>query len=86
MSQKDLYELPSKDAWGAMKEIKDRELSHLKVTSGEDRTILDAPLSLDLRFIPRVFSAPFQAIGLVTSIFARMLHTRIALHVKDHEE
>jgi len=69
-----------------MKEIKDRELSHLKIATGEDTTILDAPLSLDLRWIPRVFTAPFQAIGLVTSIFARMLNARITLHVKDDEE
>jgi len=86
MSKKDIYELPSKGAWRAMKEIKDRELYHLNVSTGEDTTILDAPLSLNLRWIPRAFTAPFQAIGLVTSIFARMLNTRINLHVKDNEE
>lgn len=69
-----------------MKEIKDRELCHLKVTTGENTPILDSPLALNLRFIPKVFTAPFQAVGLVISIFARMLNTKITLNLKDNEE
>ena len=85
MPKKDYVELPSTSAWRAMKEIKERELRHLNVSIGENKTILDAPLRLNLRYIPRVFTAPLQAVGLVTSIFARMLNTRITLHVKDDE-
>jgi len=86
MWKRDIYEFPSKGAWRAMKEIKDRELYHLNISTGVDTTILDTQLSLNLRWIPRIFTAPFQAVGLVTSIFARTLNTRITLHVKDNEE
>lgn len=86
MSKKDIFELPSKDAWRAMKEIKDRELCSLKVTTCKETTIIDSPIAFNLRFIPRAFTAPLQAIGLVTSIFARMTNTKITLHVKDNEK
>lgn len=86
MPKKDYLELPSKGAWWAMKEIKERELSHLEVTTGEDTTILDSPVALDLRLIPKVFTAPFQAVGLVTSIFAKMLNTRVTLGVKENDD
>jgi hypothetical protein len=86
MPEKDFYEFPSKGAWRDMKEIKDRELSHLNVSTSENKTILDSPMTLNLRFIPKAFTAPFQAVGLVTSIFASTLNTKITLHVKDNEE
>ena len=86
MPKKDYLELPSKGAWRAMKEIKERELSHLKVTTGIDTTILDSPVALDLRLIPKVFTAPFQAVGLVTSIFANMLNSKIALEMKEKDD
>ncbi len=86
MPIKDIFELPSKGAWRDMKEVKNRELCHLKVTTGEDVTILDSPVTLDFRLIPKIFTAPFRAVGLVTSIFARMTNTKLTLHVKDNEE
>lgn len=69
-----------------MKEIKERELSHLKVTTGEDTTILDSPVDLGLRLIPKVFTAPFQAVGTVTSIFAHMLNTKITLGLEENDD
>ncbi len=86
MPKKEFVELPSKRAWRTMKEIKDREIRHLNVSIGENKTVLDSPLNLNLRYIPRMFTGPFQAVGLVTSIFARMFNTRITLQVKDDEE
>lgn len=86
MPKKDVFELPSKGTWRAMKEVKDRELCHLKVTTGEHTTILDSPVVLNFRLIPKIFTAPFRAVGMVTSIFARMTNTKITLHVKENEE
>jgi hypothetical protein len=86
MPNKDIFELPSKRAWRDMKEVKDRELCHLKVTTGDNATILDSPVTLNFRLIPKVFTAPFRAVGLVTSIFTRMTNTKLTLYVKDHEE
>jgi hypothetical protein len=86
MSNKSDYELPSKGTWRAMKAVKNSELRNLKVTTGEKTTIIDAPVSINFRWIPKVFTAPFQAIGLVASIFARMTHTKITLQMKDHEK
>ena len=86
MPKKDTFELPLKDAWGAMKEVKDCELCHLKVTTGEHTTILDSPVALNLRLIPKIFTAPFRAAGMVISILTRMTNTKITLHLKDNEE
>ena len=86
MSKNSDYELPSKGTWRAMKAVKNSEISNLKITAGDQTTILDAPVSVNFRWIPKVFTAPFQAIGLVTSIFARMTHTKITLQMKDHEK
>jgi len=86
MSKRTDYELPSKGTWRAMKAVKNSELHNLKVTTDDNTTILDAPVSINFRWIPKMFTAPFQAIGLVTSIFARMTHTKIILQVKDHEK
>ena len=86
MSKKSDYELPSQGTWRAMKTVKNSEISNLKVTAGDQTTIMDAPVSINFRWIPKVFTAPFQAIGLVTSIFARMTHTKIILQVKDDEK
>ena len=86
MSKKTNYELPSKGTWRAMKAVKNSEISNLKVTTGDSTTIIDAPVFLNFRWIPKMFTAPFQAIGLVTSIFARMTHTKIILQVKDNEK
>ena len=86
MSKIDLIEIPSKEVWSAMKEVKNRDIRHLKVTSGEDTTIIDSTIVFNLRFIPRVFTAPLQAIGYVTSIFARITNTKITLHVKDDND
>ena len=86
MSKEDLIEIPSKGVWRAMKDVKNSDIRHLKVTHGEDRMILDAPITFNLRFIPKVFTAPLQAIGLVTSIFARMTHTKISLHVNKERD
>ena len=85
MSNKTEYVLPSKGTWRAMKAVKNSELRNLKVSAGDRTTIIDAPVSINFGWIPKVFTAPFQAIGLVTSIFARMTHTKIILQVKDHE-
>ena len=79
-------EFPSKGVWRAMKEVKNRDIHHLRVTSGENTTILDSPVNLNLRWIPKMFTAPLLAVGLVTSIFARMTNTRIILNVKDDED
>ena len=81
MSDKNVIELPSKGVWSAMKEVKNSEIRHMKITAGKDTSVIDAPIALDLRCIPRVFTAPLQAIGLVTSIFTRMTKTKITLHV-----
>jgi hypothetical protein len=86
MPKKDVFELPSKGTWRDMKEVKDRKLRHLKVTTGDNTTILDSPFAFNFRFIPKVFTAPFRAVGLVTSIFARLTNTKISLHMKDNEE
>ncbi len=86
MTNKDFLEIPSKGVWRAMKEVKNRDIRHLRVTSGENATILDAPLRFNLRWIPKVFTAPLQAVGLVTSIFARMTNTKIIINVKDDED
>jgi hypothetical protein len=86
MSKKELIEIPSKGVWSAMKRVKNGDIRHLKITAGEDRMIIDSPISFNLRFIPRVFTAPLQAIGMVASIFTRMTNTKISLHVnKDHD-
>ena len=86
MSNKDFIEIPSIGVWHAMKEVKNRDIRHLKVTSGENTTILDSPVTINLQIIPRIFTAPLQAVGLVTSIFARMTNTKITLHMKDDED
>lgn len=86
MPKKDFVKLPSKDAWRAMREIKNREVRHLNISIGENKTVLDSPLTINLRYIPRMFTAPFQAIGLVTSILARMFNTRITLQMKEDKE
>jgi len=85
MSKKDFIEITSKGVWSAMKEVKNRDIHNLKVTTGEETTIADSPIAFNLRFIPRVFTAPLQAVGLVTSIFARMTNTKITLHVENDE-
>lgn len=86
MSNKHSIELPSKGVWSAMKEVKNSEIRHLRVTSGKDRTVVDSPLAINLRFIPGVFTAPLQAAGLVASIFTRMTNTKITLEVsKDND-
>jgi len=86
MSKKNLIEIPSKSVWGAMKEVKNRDIRHLKVTAGEDTTIIDSPIVFNLRFIPKEFTAPLQAVGLVTSIFARMTNTKITLQIKNDQD
>ena len=83
MSEKNRIRIPDKGVWKSVKSVKNQKVNHLTVTAGEDTTIVDAPLTLNLRIIPRVFTAPMQAVGLVTSIFARMLNTRITLHLDD---
>lgn len=68
-----------------MKDAKNRTTKHVNIKIGETTPVLDAPLALNLRIIPRVFTAPFQALGLVVSIFARITHSRITLEIKDDE-
>jgi hypothetical protein len=86
MSNKHIIELRSKGVWSAMKEVKNSEIRHLKVTTGEDTKIIDTPIAFNLRLIPRVFTTPLQAVGLVTSIFSRMTNTNITLEVnKDND-
>jgi hypothetical protein len=79
MSNKETIELTSKGTWSTMKKVKNSDIRHVKVTTGEDTTILDSPMNFNLRIIPRVFTAPLQAVGLVASIFARMTNTKISL-------
>jgi len=86
MSGKETIELTSKGAWRAMKKVKHSDIRHIRVTAGTDTTILDSPINLNLRIIPRVFTAPFQAIGLVTSIFARMTRTKISLSIQSDQD
>ena len=62
MSNKETIELSSKGAWSAMRKVKNGDIQHLKVTRGEDTTLLDSPMNFNLHFIPRVFTAPLQAI------------------------
>jgi len=86
MSEKNRVQIPDKGIWSSIKHAKNQKVKHLTVRTGEDTTIIDAPITLDLRIIPKVFTAPLQAIGLVTSIFARMLNTNITLHLNDDKE
>ena len=86
MPNKHNIELPSKGIWSDMREVKNREIRHLKITAGEEKTVVDLPMTLDLRIIPRIFTAPFQALGLVTSIFTRMTNTKIRLQVNGEDE
>jgi len=86
MSEKNRIQIPDKGVWSSIKSAKNQKVKHLTVKAGEDTTIIDAPLALDLRIIPKVFTAPLQAVGLVTSIFARMLNTNITLHLNDDKE
>ena len=86
MSKNDLIEIPSKGVWRAMKQVKNSDIHHLRISAGKDTTILDSPIRLNLRFIPKVFTAPLQAIGLVTSIFARMTNTQITLQIKNDQD
>ena len=79
MSNNKSIELPSKGTWSAMKKVKNSDIHHLKVITGGDTTIIDSPMNFNLRIIPRVFTAPFQAVGLVASIFAWMTNTKISL-------
>jgi len=86
MSEKNRVKFPDKEVWSSVKSAKSQKINHLTVTAGENTTIIDAPLTLNLRVIPKVFTAPLQAIGLVTSIFARMLNAKIILHLNDDKE
>lgn len=86
MSKKDLIEIPSKGVWRALNEIKNSDIRHLRISNGENTTIVDSPIGFNLRIIPRVFTVPFQAIGLVSSIFARMTNTKITLQVKNDND
>jgi hypothetical protein len=86
MSNKNQVEFPSKGAWRAMKEVKNSDIRHLKVTVGDDMTVIDSPTAFNLRMIPKVFTTPLQAVGLVTSIFARMTRTKISLDIKNDNE
>jgi len=86
MSKHDLIEIPSKGVWRVMKEVKNSNIHHLKISAGKEATIVDSPIHFNLRFIPRVFTAPLQAIGLVTSIFARMTNIKISLQVKNDQD
>jgi hypothetical protein len=86
MSEKNRIHFPDKGIWSSIKSVKSQKVNHLTVTTGEDMAIIDTPLAFDLRLIPRVFTAPLQAIGLVTSIFARMLDTNITLYLNDDKE
>jgi hypothetical protein len=86
MSEKNHIQIPDKGVWNSVKSAKNQKVNHLMVTAGEDTTIVDTPLAINLRIIPRVFTAPLQAVGLVTSIFARMLNTKITLHLNDDKD
>ena len=86
MSEKNRVQIPDKGMWTSIKHAENQKVKHLTVRTGEDTTIVDAPLTLNLRIIPRVFTAPLQAIGLVTSIFARMLDTKITLQLDDDKD
>jgi len=86
MSEKNRVKFPDKEVWSSVKSAKSQKINHLTVTADENTTIIDAPLTLNLRVIPKVFTAPLQAIGLVTSIFARMLNAKIILHLNDDKE
>ncbi len=86
MSEKNLIQFPAKGIWRSIKAAKNQTINHLTVTAGKDTTIVDSPLSLNLRIIPRVFTAPLQAIGLVASMFARMLDTKITLQLDDDKD
>ena len=67
MSEMNRVQFPDKDIWRAVKAVKSQTINHLTVTTGEDMTVVDTPLTMNLRIIPKVFTAPLQAIGLVTS-------------------
>lgn len=69
-----------------MKDAKSQDVKHVTVTTGDDTTLIDTPIFLNLRLIPKVFTAPLQAVGLVTSIFARMLNTQITVQLNDDKE
>ena len=86
MAEKKRIQIPDKGVWKSVKSVRNQKVNHLTVTAGEDTTIVDTPLVLNLRMIPRVFTAPMQAVGLVTSIFARMLNTQITLHLDDEQD
>lgn len=86
MTEKNRVQFPDKGAWNSVKSVKNQKVNHLTITAGEDTTVVDMPLVLNLRIIPRVFTAPIQAIGLVTSMFARMLNTRITLSLDDEQD
>ena len=86
MSEKNRIQFPDNGVWSSVKSAKNQKVKPLTVKAGKDITIIDAPLALDLHIIPKVFTAPLQAIGLVTSIFARILNTNITLHLNNDKE
>lgn len=86
MADNKRYTFPADRAWKTMREVKDSEISGISVTAGEEATLIDLPLKLNLKIIPRVFTKPFQAIGLVSSIFSRMLGLQINLYAADDDQ
>ena len=86
MSSKNLIEFPSKGIWRSIKGARDRTIRHVEITTRDNIKVVDSPVGLDLRIIPRVFTAPLQAIGLVTSIFAKMTNNKISMQLENDEE
>lgn len=86
MSDQNSIEFPSKGIGRKIKETRNRKIQRLNVSVSDDTTVFDAPVVFDLRIIPKVFTAPLEAIGGVTSIFARMTGTRISLQLEDDQE
>jgi hypothetical protein len=86
MPQKDNVDLPSRNIWRELRETKNREIQHLRISRGDDTTIVDTPMAINFRWIPKILTAPFQAIGLVTSIFARMTNTSITLEMNNEDD
>ena len=86
MSNKNIIEFPSKCIWRSIKDAKNQTIRHLEITTWDNTTIVGTPMGFNLRIIPRIFTAPLQAIGLVTSIFAQMTNTKISLQLNNDKE
>jgi hypothetical protein len=71
----DEIKFPTKRPMNEMGKLLDApSLDNIRVTNKRDRTLLEAPVRVDIGgMIPKVFKAPFKAIGFGVSVLAKLL-------------